>query len=116
MNSLSDVCRELTWGQLTAWSNKSAVLNGRKLQQKGAVSELSKTSRGSGLLAWVTEEESFAVLVELEEGDLLAQCGCNPIISPCAHAVAVIIDYIVHLKRGQTIPAAQRNDPRFYLI
>lgn len=116
MNSIADICRELTWGQLTAWSNKSAVLKGRRLQQQGAVSELSKTSHGSGLLAWVTEEEPFAVLVELEEGDLFAQCGCNPIITPCAHAVAVIIDYIVHLKRGETIPVAGRNDPRLYLI
>ncbi len=116
MNSLADVCRELTWGQLAAWSNKAAVLNGRKLQQKGAVSGLSKTSQGDGLLAWVSEEEPFAVLIEFEEGDLFAQCGCNPIITPCEHAVAVIIDYIVHLKRAQKIPVAERNDPRLYLI
>jgi len=116
MNSLADVCREMTWGQLAAWSNKSAVLNGRNLQQKGAVSGLSKTSQGDGLLAWVSEEEPFAVLIEFEAGDLFAQCGCNPIITPCEHAAAVIIDFIVHIKRNQTIPVARANDPRLHLI
>lgn len=116
MNALADICRELTWGQLVAWSNKSAVLSGRKLQQKGTVKELAQTSKGNGLLAWVTVEEPFAVLIELEEGDLFAYCACNPIISPCEHAVAVIIDYIVHLKRNKPIPSAGANDPRLYLI
>ena len=116
MNSIADVCRELTWGQLTAWSNKAAVMNGRKLQQQGAVSGLSKTSRGEGLLAWVNAEEPFAVLIEFDAGDLFAQCGCNPIITPCEHAVAVIIDYIVHLKRNQAVPVAKKNDPRLYLV
>jgi len=116
MNSLADVCKEMTWGQLVAWSNKSAVQNGRRLQQKGAVTGLSKVSRGEGLLAWVTEEEPFAVLIEYEVGELFAQCGCNPIITPCEHAVAVIIDFIVHLKQGQTFPVAKGNDPRLYLI
>ena len=116
MNSLADICRELTWGQLTAWSNKSAVLDGRKLQQKGAVQGLVKTAKGKGLLAWVTVEEPFAVLIELDEGDLFSQCSCNPVINPCEHAVAVIIEFIVHLKRNYPIPSAKSNDPRLYLI
>ena len=116
MNSFADICRELTWGQLTAWSNKSAVLEGRKLQQKAAVKGLAKIANSNGLLAWVTVEEPFAVLIEWDEGDLLAQCSCNPIINPCEHAVAVIIEFIVHLKRNNPIPAAKPNDPRFYLI
>ena len=116
MNSLADICRELTWGQLTAWSNKSAVLDGRKLQQKGAVQGLVKTAKGKGLLAWVTVEEPFAVLIELDEGDLFSQCSCNPVINPCEHAVAVIIEFIVHLKRNNPIPSAKSNDPRLYLI
>ncbi|MBS3757980.1 MAG: SWIM zinc finger family protein [Desulfobacterales bacterium] len=116
MNSLADVCRELTWGQLVAWSNKSAVLEGRKLQQKGAVKKLMRASKGEGLLAWVEVEEPFAVLVEMEYGEFFAKCSCNPIIYPCEHAVAVIIQYIVYLKRNSPVPEAKPNDPRLYLV
>ncbi len=116
MNSLADICRELTWGQLAAWSNKTAVIEGRKIQQKGAVNTLMKTSKGEGLLAWVEVEEPFAVLIEMEYGELFSQCSCNPIINPCEHAVAVIIEFIVHLKRNNPIPLAAPNDPRLYLV
>ncbi len=111
-----DMCRELTWGQLTAWAGRSVVDKGRKIQHKGAVHSLSMTCEGLGLLAWVDVEEPFAVLIELEGNELLAQCMCNSMFTPCEHAVAVIIEYIVYLKRGVPIPEAAANDPRFHLI
>lgn len=116
MSSLTDTCRELTWGQLAAWASQSAVGEGFRIQQRGAVHSLMTTSEGFGLLAWVDLEEPFAVLVEMPENELLAQCTCNPVASPCEHAVAVLIEYIAHLKHGAEIPAAASNDPRFYLI
>ncbi len=116
MNSLSDFCREITWGQLAGLSSRKAVNEGRRIQQKGAVSGLRETGGGRGVLAWVDAEELFAVLIEIEEGELVCSCTCNPLVDICEHSVAVIIEYIVHLKRGAGIAAAEKNDPRLHLI
>ena len=114
--TLEDLCRELTWDQLTAWSSRRAVGQGRNIQYKGAVSDLRMVDKGAGLLAWVDEEEPFAVLVELADGKLAAECTCNPLVAPCEHAVAAIIEYILYLKQAVPVPGAPNNDPRFYLI
>ena len=115
-NSLEALCRQLTWDQLTAWSSRRAVTQGRSIQYKGAVSDLRMVDDGAGLLAWVDVEEPFAVLIELEEGRLISQCTCNPLVAPCEHAVAAIIEYILYLKQAVPVPGAPNNDPRFYLI
>jgi len=116
MSSLTDTCRELTWGQLAAWSSQAAVGAGHRIQQSGAVHSLMRTGEGLGLLAWVELEEPFAVLIEMENNELFSRCTCNPMVAPCEHAVAVIIEYIVHLKRNIDIPATGSGDPRYYLI
>ena len=115
-STLADLGRELTWDQLVAWSSRRTVAQGRNIQYKGAVSDLRIVDKGAGLLAWVDVEEPFAVLVELADGKLAAECTCNPLVAPCEHAVAAIIEYILQLKRGTPVPEAPNNDPRFYLI
>lgn len=115
-STLADLCRELTWDQLVAWSSRRTVAQGRNIQYKGAVSDLRMVDEGAGLLAWVDVEEPFAVLIELEGGKLTAQCTCNPLVESCEHAAAAIIEYIVYLKHETPVPHAPHNDPRFYLI
>ena len=115
-DSLEALCRQLTWDQLTAWSSRRTVAQGRSIQYKRAVSDLRIVDEGAGLLAWVDVEEPFAVLLEMEEGRLISQCTCNPLVAPCEHAVAAIIEYILYLKHAAPVPGAPNNDPRFYLI
>lgn len=117
MRSLEDTCKELTWGGLLAWASRRTVIKGRRLQQKGMVNSLMSVREGRGLLAWVDAEEPFAVLVEMEiDGELCSSCTCNPMVSPCEHAVAALIEFIAHLQHKVPVPEAASNDPRFYLI
>ncbi|MFO7839363.1 MAG: SWIM zinc finger family protein [Desulfosalsimonadaceae bacterium] len=117
MRPIEDICRELTWGGLMAWASRRTVIEGRKIQQRGVVNSLMTVRQGRGLLAWVDAEEPFAVMIELEDdGDLFSSCTCNPMESPCEHAVAVLIEYIACLQHKVPVPAAESNDPRFYLI
>lgn len=107
--------RELTWGDLTLWAGKKTVSGGRECFQKNEVTQLAMTKKG-GILAWVEAEELFATLVEYEDGELYSECTCNPIENTCIHAIAVIIEYIVHLKKKIAIPVANANDRRFFLL
>ncbi len=107
--------RELTWGDLLLWAGKSAVSEGRRIQRDGKIKQLAFTQAGD-LLAWVQAEELFATLVEYDGMEMLAKCSCNPIKHPCAHAVAVIIEYIICLKRAIRMPCAKQNDQRFFLL
>lgn len=110
----TDPFRELTWGDLTVWVGRDTVNSGQRLQRHGAVSHLVKTPDG-GLLAWVRAEETFAAHVLFEEGELLCRCACHG-ESACEHGIAVILEYIAHLKKNVPVPVAPSNDQRFYLV
>jgi len=107
--------RELTWVDLTLWAGKKIVSDGQECFQRKEVRQLSLTKTG-GILAWVEAEELFATLVEYDEGELYSECTCNPIENTCIHAIAVIIELIVHLKKKIDIPYAKSNDRRFFLL
>ena len=107
--------RELTWVDLTLWAGKRIVSDGRECFLRKEVTQICLTESG-GILAWVEAEEPFATRVEYDEGELYSECTCNPIENTCAHAIAVIIEFIVHLKKNIHIPYAQSNDRRFFLL
>ncbi|MCK5784305.1 MAG: hypothetical protein KAH06_07650 [Desulfobacterales bacterium] len=107
--------RELTWVDLTLWAGKKIVSDGRECFQRKEVSHLSLTKTG-GILAWVEAEERFATRVEYDDGELYSECTCHPIENTCIHAIAVIIEFIVHLKKKIDIPQAESNDRRFFLL
>lgn len=109
-----DPFRELTWGDLTAWTGKAAVDLGRTYQKNGSVDQLSRMG-GYGLIAWVRSGEDFVTRVEIDGGDIIGECTCQEEDS-CAHMVAVILDYIVHIKRKIELPIARENDPRIFLL
>ena len=109
-----DPFRELTWGDLMFWAGKSNLSGGRQYQKKGTVTQLAKTPTG-GLLGWVAAEEPHAAHVEIEDGELFGECTCQG-IAGCEHGVAVILEYIAHLKKNRPIPVAASNDPRYYLL
>jgi len=107
--------RELTWVDLTLWAGKKIVSDGRECYQRKEVRQLSLTKTG-GILAWVESEELFATLVEFVDGEFYSECTCNPIENTCMHSIAVIIEFIVHLKKKTDIPHAESNDRRFFLL
>ena len=107
--------RELTWVDLMLWTDKKTVADGRAFFQKKKVRQLAMTVTG-GILAWVDAEEPFATRVEYNEGDLIAECTCQPVENACIHAIAVIIEYISHLKKQVDVPVAPSNDERFHLL
>jgi uncharacterized Zn finger protein len=107
--------KELTWVDLMLWTDKKTVTEGRVFFQKKKVRQLALTPTG-GILAWVDAEELFATQVEYSEGDLIAECTCQPVEAICMHAIAVIIEYIAHLKKQATVPMALPNDVRFFLL
>lgn len=115
MMPLDNPFRELTWVDLMLWTNKKTVADGRAFFQKKKVRQLAMTSTG-GILAWVDAEELFATRVEYSAGDLTAECTCHPAEAICIHAIAVIIEYIVYLKKKTDVPAASPHDARFFLL
>ncbi|MFW6081004.1 MAG: SWIM zinc finger family protein [Desulfosalsimonas sp.] len=109
-----DPFRELTWGDLTVWAGHDTVTRGGLLQKQGAVENLVITP-GQGLLAWVRAEEVFAAHVGFEQGELYCRCACQG-ESACEHGIAVILQYISHLKKNVPVNIAAPNDQRFYLV
>ena len=111
----TDFFRELTWGDLIVWAGKEAVALGRKIQLENRVQKLSVMQNG-GLLAWVEEEDLYVTKVESDGADVISECTCNQIEDPCVHAIAVIIEYIVCLKRNIDVPYTKLNDRRLFLL
>jgi uncharacterized Zn finger protein len=107
--------KELTWGDLIAWAGKDTVTAGRKIQIEGRVKQLSITHT-DGLLAWVEDEDLYATRVEHDGKEFFSECSCNPIKITCDHSIAVIIEYIISLKRKITVPKAIKTDRRFFLL
>ncbi len=107
--------RELTWVDLMLWAGKKIVADGWECYQRKQVRHLSLTKTG-GILAWVEAEELFATRVEYDDGELYSDCTCQPIENTCIHSIAVIIEFIVHLKKKIDIPQAESNDRRFFLL
>jgi uncharacterized Zn finger protein len=111
----TEVFRELTWGDLIAWAGKDIVASGRKIQLENRVKQLSMTQT-AGLLAWVEVDDLYATRVEFDGAEFFSECTCSPVGNTCDHSIAVIVDYIICLKRKITIPAAKSNDRRFFLL
>jgi uncharacterized Zn finger protein len=111
----TEVFRELTWGDLIAWAGKDTVASGRKIQIENHVKQLSMTPT-AGLLAWVEVDDVYATRVEFDGTEFFSECSCNPVCNTCDHSIAVILEYIVCLKRKIEIPSAKPNDRRYFLL
>ena len=115
MNPSVNQFSELTWSDLILWAGKKTVQEGQKCQQGSNVKQLALTESG-GILAWVEAEEIFSTRVEYNADEITTDCSCNSAEHACAHAIAVIIEYIAHLKRNISIPDAEKNDRRLFLL
>lgn len=105
----------MTWVDLSMWAGKTIVAQGRECYLRKEVRDLAITPSGA-ILAWVMAEEHFATQVEYSDGELYSECSCHPLGNSCIHAIAVIIEFIVHLKKKIDVPVAEPNDRRFFLL
>lgn len=105
---------DLAWADLEAWARARIVSRGTSYQKNGSVRDLAITPDG-GLLAWVEGSRNYATTVSLEKGKLSSDCTC-PYGGICKHAVAVVLEYLDHLKKNAKAPLASKDDERFILL
>jgi len=110
--SKTEQFKALTWNELTNWAGTTIVSRGKTYQHGKRVSELAKTTDGK-LVAWVEGTYTYATQVEINaDGSLNSNCSC-PYWATCKHAVAVVLEYLEHVKKCQNVPTTDSDDKRF---
>ena len=109
-----DLFVELTWEDLRKWAGEKILSRGRGYQRSRSVKELARTADG-GLVAWVRGSHRYATHVWLERRKIESACTC-PYWDTCKHAVAVVVEYLDCVKKGETVPQAGEDDPRIKLL
>ena len=102
--------QDLSWDDLEGWAGATVVSRARGYQRSGQVQGLARTPSG-GAVAWVQGTHRYATVVEAKDGELISSCTC-PYAGTCKHAVAVVLDYLEHLKQKREVPIATEQDPR----
>ncbi|HEX2201072.1 MAG TPA: SWIM zinc finger family protein [Gammaproteobacteria bacterium] len=102
--------QDLSWDDLEGWAGATVVSRARSYQRSGQVHGLARTPSG-GAVAWVQGTHRYATVVEAKDGELISSCTC-PYAGTCKHAVAVVLDYLEHLKQKREVPIATEQDPR----
>lgn len=105
----------LTWDDLDGWAGSRSVSRERSYERQGRVKSLAISEDGR-LLATVHGGDRYVVSVWLNVGKkrdkIESHCTC-PVGDDCKHAVATVAAYLQALTDGATIPAADKNDPRW---
>jgi uncharacterized Zn finger protein len=112
--SQTDPFTALTWDALQEWAGAVTVSRGQRYQRSRQVQGLARTSSG-GLVAWVLGSQQYAARIESEDDELIAVCTC-PYGGVCKHAVAVVLEYLEHVKGNRTIPTVTEQDQRLQLL
>jgi uncharacterized Zn finger protein len=112
--SKTDVFNDLTWEDLQEWAGTGVVSRGQNYQRHHHVEELARTPDG-GIIAWVQGTQRYATLIDVEEGDVISVCTC-PYGGTCKHAVAVVLEYLEHLKQKVEVPTTTERDRRFTML
>jgi len=112
--SKKELFEELTWSSIRDWSGVTIAERGKNYQKRGLVHELALTP-GGGVIAWVTGTQRYATIVDFDDEELISSCTC-PYEGTCKHAVAVVLAYLDHLKKGLDVRAAARQDARLTLL
>lgn len=110
----ADPFKSLTWNDLESWAGRKSVSRGRSYQKGGRVLEIARTST-DGLIAWVQGNRKYATRVEWTDGELTSECSC-PYWGRCKHAVAVIVEYLEGVRKGKSLPCADRRDQRLQML
>lgn len=105
-----DPYADLTWEDLEDWAGTTIVSRGRTYQRNSSVSDLGITLEGT-LIAYVLGSTRYVRQVAIQNGDLTSECTC-PYWTTCKHAVAVVLEYLMCLKKDVAVPQIPPTDPR----
>jgi uncharacterized Zn finger protein len=114
ITSKTDLFKKLRWDDLEEWAGGRVLSRGQAYHRDHRVRELAQTQTG-GIIAWVQGGQKYATEVDFEEGELISICTC-PYGDNCKHAVAVVLEYLDHLKRNREVPRITEQDPRIALL
>jgi uncharacterized Zn finger protein len=109
-----DLFERLDWHDLEQWAGSRILSRGQGYQRSHRVKELAQTQTGA-LVAWVHGGQKYATKVDFEDGELISVCIC-PYGNNCKHAVAVVLEYLDHLKKNREVPQIAGQDQRVALL
>jgi uncharacterized Zn finger protein len=109
-----DLFGKLSWYDLEQWAGSSVLSRGQGYHRDHRVRELAQTQTG-GIIAWVHGGQKYATEVDFEDSELISVCTC-PYGDNCKHAVAVVLEYLDHLKKDLEIPQITERDQRIALL
>lgn len=112
--SKTNLFKELTWDDLQEWAGSRILSRGQTYQRSHRVKDLAQTQKGS-LVAWVHGGQKYATEVDFEDGELISVCTC-PYGNNCKHAVAVVLEYLDHLKKNLKVAQITGEDQRITLL
>jgi uncharacterized Zn finger protein len=112
--SKRDLFERLDWDDLEQWAGSKILSRGQGYQRSHRVKELARTQTGA-LVAWVYGGQKYATEVDFENGELISVCTC-PYGDNCKHAVAVVLEYLDHLKKNREVPHIIEQDRRIGLL
>jgi uncharacterized Zn finger protein len=112
-NKLHEIILDLSLDDLRIWAG-SKILNRGKSYQKH-VYDLARTENGE-LLATVSGTDEYDTMISVDDdGELDIFCSCPYDWGPCKHAVAVILQGLTMVKKGEAIPLAAPDDARGFV-
>jgi uncharacterized Zn finger protein len=109
-----DLFEKLSWHDLEQWTGSRVLSRGQGYHRDRRVQGLAQTQSG-GIVAWVQGGRRYATEVDFKGGELISVCTC-PYGNNCKHAVAVVLEYLDHLKENREIPQIKGEDPRIALL
>jgi len=109
-----DLFERLSWHDLEQWAGSRVLSRGQGYHRDHRVRELAQTQSG-GIVAWVQGGQRYATEVDFENGELISICTC-PYGNNCKHAVAVVLEYLDHLKKNHEVPQITGQDQRVALL
>ena len=109
-----DLFEKLSWHDLEQWAGSRVLSRGQGYHRDHRVQGLAQTQT-SGIIAWVQGGQRYATEVDFEDGELISVCTC-PYGNNCKHAVAVVLEYLDHLKKNLEIPQITEQDARIALL
>jgi len=109
-----DFFENLSWSDLEQWAGSRVLSRGQGYHRSHRVNELAQTQTGS-LIAWVQGKQKYATEVDVEKGELISVCTC-PYGNNCKHGVAVMLEYLDHVKKKIEVPMVTEKDRRLALL
>lgn len=109
-----DLFEKISWDDLEQWAGSRILSRGQGYHRDHRVQGLVQTQTG-GIIAWVHGGRRYATEVDFEDGELISVCTC-PYGNNCKHAVAVVLEYLDHVRKNEEVPTVTEQDKRLVLL